>query len=127
MSVYAGRYAQLYDLFYADKPYADEAAFVHERIREFSSTPAHDILELACGTGGHAIELEKLGYDVTATDRSPDMLQVARQRAAKNRSKIRFVPTEMQTIDLPKKDWDAAFCLFDSIGYLKSDEAVTNA
>jgi SAM-dependent methyltransferase len=55
------------------------------------------------------------------------MLQVARQRAAKNRSKIRFVPTEMQTLDLPKKDWDAAVCLFDSIGYLKSDEAVTNA
>jgi len=127
MSVYAGRYAQLYDLFYADKPYADEAAFVHELIREFSSAPAHDVLELACGTGRHAVELEKFGYSVTATDRSPDMLQVARRRAAKNGSKIRFVPTDMQELDLPKKDWDAAMCLFDSIGYLKSDAAVTNA
>lgn len=127
MSVYAGRYAQLYDLFYADKPYADEAVFVHERIREFSSPPTHDILEIACGTGRHAMELEKFGYNITATDRSPDMLQVARQRAAKNGSKTRFVPAEMQALDLPKKDWDAAVCLFDSIGYLKSDEAVTNA
>jgi len=124
---YAGRYAELYDLFYADKPYADEAAFVHECIREFSSTPVRDVLELACGTGRHALELEKFGYSITATDRSSDMLQVARQRAAKRNSKIQFIAADMEQLQLEKKNWDAAVCLFDSIGYLKTNEAITAA
>jgi SAM-dependent methyltransferase len=123
MTNYVGRYAELYDLFYADKPYADEARFVHDAIREFSSSPTLNILELACGTGKHAIEFEKLGYNVTATDRSPDMLEVARERArGKN-----LVLAEMDQLDLPKKNFDAAVCLFDSIGYLKTDEAIATA
>src|SRR6266404_189534 len=123
MTNYAGRYAELYDLFYADKPYADEAAFVHECIREFSLRPTRDILELACGTGSHALEFEKLGYSVTATDRSPDMLEVARKRArGKN-----LALAEMQQLDLPKKNFDAGVCLFDSIGYLKTNEAIAQA
>jgi SAM-dependent methyltransferase len=123
MTNYAGRYAELYDLFYADKPYTDEAAFVHECIREFSLRPTREILELASGTGRHALEFEKLGYNVTATDRSPDMLEVARKRArGKN-----LVRAEMGQLDLPKKNFDAAVCLFDSIGYLRTNEAIANA
>src|SRR5438874_10028779 len=90
MTDYAGRYAELYDLFYADKSYADEARFVHDCIQEFGPSPTREILELACGTGRHALELEKFGYEITATDRSPDMLEIARRRAAMNNSKIVF-------------------------------------
>src|SRR2546423_1660258 len=122
MTNYAGRYAELYDLFYADKAYADETRFVHDCIRQFNSRSTRDILELACGTGKHAIEFEKLGYNVTATDRSPDMLEIARERArGKN---VDLIPAEIQQLDLPKKNFDAAVCLFDSIGYLKTDEAI---
>lgn len=125
MTNYGGRYAELYDLFYDDKPYADEARFVHDCICEFSSRPTRDILELAGGTGKHAIELERLGYYVTTTDRSPDMLEVARERArGKN---VDLILAEMEQLDLPKKNFDAAVCLFDSIGYLKTNEAIANA
>src|SRR5262249_7060159 len=71
--------------------------------------------------------LEKFGYTVTATDRSVEMLGVARQRAATNDSRIQFVPADMQELDLSKKDWDAAVCLFDSIGYLKTEAAIKTA
>ena len=121
MSNYAGRYAALYDLFYADKPYADEARFVHDCIREFGLRPTREILELACGTGRHAIELEKFGYQITATDRSADMLAVARQRYAG--SGIIFALADMENPELPEQ-YDAVICLFDSIGYLKTDEAL---
>jgi SAM-dependent methyltransferase len=124
MSNYAGRYAELYDLFYADKPYAEEARFVHERIQEFGGHPTREVLELACGTGRHALELEKFDYQITATDGSPDMLQVASRRAAKNGSKIVFVASDMRDLHLLSKEFDAAICLFDSIGYLKTDDAV---
>jgi SAM-dependent methyltransferase len=121
---YSGRYAELYDLFYSDKPYAEEAAFVHECIREFSNGAAQNVLELACGTGRHALELEKLGYQVTATDRSAAMIDIARRRAAEQDSKIELAAMDMQQLDLPTKIWDAAVCLFDSIGYLKTNEAI---
>jgi len=126
MSNYAGRFAELYDLFYADKPYAEETRFVHQCIQKFGHHPTREILELACGTGRHALELEKFGYQITATDGSPDMLQVASDRAAKNGSKIVFVASDMRNLQLPSKQYDAAICLFDSIGYLKTDDAVRN-
>ena len=123
---YAGRYAELYDVFYADKQYGEEAAFVHERVREYSPRPAHDILELACGTGRHAMELEKFGYQIMATDRSAAMIDIARRRATKQHSKINFAAMQMQQLELPKKNWDAAVCLFDSIGYLQTNAAIAS-
>jgi SAM-dependent methyltransferase len=83
-------------------------------------------LELACGTGRHALELEKFGYNVTATDRSAAMIDLARQRAAKHQSKIDFVAMDMQELELLEKSWDTAVCLFDSIGYLKTNEAIAS-
>ena len=127
MTNYAGRYAELYDLFYADKPYADEARFVHTCIQQFGLRPTREIFELACGTGRHAFELEKFGYTITATDRSPDMIDIARRSASRNGSKIEFAVTDMRHLDLPKKEYDAAVCLFDSIGYLKTNEALNDA
>src|ERR1700732_884859 len=58
MTNYAGRYAELYDLFYGDKPYPEEARFVHDCIHEFGPRPTRQILELASGTGRHALALE---------------------------------------------------------------------
>ena len=127
MTNYAGRYAELYDLFYADKPYADEARFVHDCFQKFGRRPTREILEIACGTGRHAFELEKFRYQITATDRSPDMIEVARQRAAEHDSKIVFAVSDMQYPELPAKEYDAVICLFDSIGYLKTDEALRDA
>ena len=125
MNNYASRYAELYDLFYADKPYADEARFVHECIREFAPHPAAEILELACGTGRHALELKNFGYQITATDRSPDMLRVARHRLGENGTT--FVASDMRDLQLPAREYDAAVCLFDSIGYLQTDDAIHDA
>jgi len=125
MTNYAGRYAELYDLFYADKPYADEARFVHECIQEFSVRPTREILELACGTGRHAVELANLDYQITATDRAPDMIDIARKRSGNDA--VTFAVSDMQHLELPAKEYDAVVCLFDSIGYLKTDEALHDA
>ena len=73
-SSYIGRHAELYDLFYAEKPYAEEAKFVDACIQQFGEGASKKLLELACGTGRHALEMEKLGYKVIATDYSADML-----------------------------------------------------
>jgi SAM-dependent methyltransferase len=124
MSSYIGRHADLYDLFYADKPYAQEAAFVHQCLQRYTDGPSQHILELACGTGSHALALEKLGYDITAIDYSEDMLNWARRKAAAANAHIQFYQQDMRALDVAGRPFDAVICLFDSIGYVGTNEAL---
>ncbi len=124
MSSYIGRHAELYDLFYADKPYADEAAFVHRCLQRYSLGTVHRLLELASGTGSHALALEKFGYEIVATDYSEDMLECARRKAAQAGSRVDLRRQDMRALDLSEKPFDAVICLFDSIGYVGTNDAL---
>src|ERR1700683_988271 len=115
VGIYQGRHAELYDLFYSDKPYVAETTFVHKMLQQFSSGPTKRLLDVACGTGSHAIELEKLGYEVTATDISSDMLVCARAKARQLSSRVRFEQHDMRELNLSKATFDATVCLFDAI------------
>ncbi len=133
MSSYLGRHAELYDLFYAEKPYADEAAFLDgifrdpKSGRDRDSTPRR-LLELACGTGRHALEIEKRGYEIVATDYSADMLACAKRRADAAESSVTFHQADMRRLGeceaIHGGTFDAAYALFDSIGYVQSNEAI---
>lgn len=124
MSSYLGRHADLYDLFYAEKPYAAEAGFVHDLLQRHARGPIRRVIELACGTGRHALLFEQHGYDVVALDYSESMLEVARRRAAGAGSKVDFRLGDMRALQVEGPPADAAVCLFDSIGYVGTNEAV---
>lgn len=124
MSAYIGRHAELYDIFYADKPYAEEAAFVHRCLQQYNVGTTRHLLELACGTGTHALELEEFGYEIVATDYSEDMLACARRKAAEVASSVDFRWQDMCALDIAGRPFDAAICLFDSIGYVETNEAL---
>jgi len=124
MGSYLDRHAELYDLFYADKPYADEAAFVAERLTENRVPPGSRLLELACGTGRHAFELEKRGYQVVATDYSTHMLACAGRAKAARGSHVEFLEQDMRALRVPGAPFDAVVSLFDSIGYVQTNDAV---
>jgi ubiquinone/menaquinone biosynthesis C-methylase UbiE len=119
VSAYAGRFADLYDLFHRDKPYAEEAAFVDRILRERVEGPTDTLLDVACGTGRHANAFADLGWTVAGVDVSADMIRNAAARAG---DRVRFLVQDMRSLELPGDTFDAAVCLFDSIGY-----AITNA
>ncbi len=125
MSSYIGRHAELYDLFYAAKPYTNEAAFVHQCLQRYGTPTPHRVLELACGTGSHAFALEKLGYQIIATDYSADMLAVARRKAIAASSALDLRWQDMRSLDVPERPFDAVICLFDAIGYVATNEALS--
>lgn len=126
MSSYIGRHAELYDLFYAAKPYAEEAAFVHGCLSRFGDGQSQRLLELACGTGAHALPLEKLGYKIVAVDSSKDMLAVAQRKATAVASHVEFICQDMRALDLPSQQpFDAVVCLFDAIGYVVTNDGLT--
>ena len=72
-------YARYYDLLYTDKDYCGEAAFVDRLLRQHGSAGG-DLLELGCGTGRHAVELARRGWQVVGVDRSEEMVLLANNR-----------------------------------------------
>ena len=124
MGIYDGRHAELYDLFYGAKPYSAEVSYLHSLLQQFSQVPVHRILDIACGTGSHAIELEKLGYDIVGSDISEDMLARAREKARAVSSTVRFERQDMRYLDVASRPFDAVLCLFDAIGHVQTTAAI---
>lgn len=124
MGIYDGRHAELYDLFYGAKPYAAEASYLNDVLQRFSQQPVRRVLDIACGTGSHAIELERLGYEVVGTDISEDMLTSARDKARRTDAKVRFERQDMRTLDVAPGPFDAVLCLFDAIGHVRTTAAI---
>jgi len=51
------RYSHYYDLIYQDKDYEEECDFVKAIFSQYSREPVTRILDVGCGTGGHALLL----------------------------------------------------------------------
>lgn len=126
MDSYGNSFAKFYDLFYSAKEYRKEALFIDEMVRRELGRGSLKLLELACGTGNHAFEFEKLGYDVMATDLSKDMIAVANEKATMRGSKIKFLVSDMCQAGEGTGPYDVIVCLFDSIGYLLENERIVN-
>lgn len=82
------------------------------------------VLDLACGSGEVAIRLSARGYDMTAIDLSPDMLNLAREKAAEKELDILFLEQDMTSFEL-YGTVDAVVSSLDSINYLLSEEEVS--
>jgi len=80
MNVFQKDYAYAYDHLYHDKDYEKECDFIETIFQKFTSE-VKTVLDLGCGTGGHALILSSRGYKVTGIDRSEDMLKIAKKRA----------------------------------------------
>ena len=121
---YRGLFAEWYDLFHAQKDYAREAAFVHQLLQEHGPRPVRRVLDIACGSGKHALALERNGYELTGVDQSEGMVARARQQAGTLGARVTFLRQDMRQLDLGDAIFDAATCLFDSIGYVATNEAL---
>ncbi len=126
MTSYDHEFAMLYDVFYADKPYEDEAAFVHRCISEHRGCQGSSLLDLACGTGRHAVAFARFGWDVIGVDASEAMLDIARRRVIQHGQDISFVRQDMRVLNLGDRRFDAIVCLFDSIGYVVTNDALAD-
>jgi SAM-dependent methyltransferase len=127
MSSYVGRYAEFYDLIYAEKPYLAEATFAATAIEKARGQRPGNWLDVACGTGSHALCLADMGFDVLGLDYSRDQLAQAQQKANLKHSKARFDFADMRELELGAQRFEAISCLFDSIGYAQTNQGVLAA
>ena len=74
--------------------------------REFPDKDNLKILDIGTGPGFFAINLAKRGYDVTAVDYTPAMLEEAKKNAGKYRDKICFQQMDAQNLAFPDETFD---------------------
>lgn len=119
-------YAPYYDLFYRGKDYAAEAAFVLDALGSHGCRP-QKILELGCGTGGHAEHFAKSGCSVLGVDLSERMVRraVGRFAALPEGLSGRFCGMQGDASNFvsPEKV-DAVVSLFHVASYQTSNEAL---
>jgi SAM-dependent methyltransferase len=124
-------YSGFYDWLYADKDYAGECDRLEQLFRRFAPAQVRSILDLGCGTGGHAIPLAARGYEVVGVDRSEDMIaQAVQKQAAREPSVERLALTfrrgDLQGLDLERR-FDAALMMFAVLGYQTTNREVSAA
>jgi len=61
-------YASAYDFLYQDKDYEKECDFIESIFVRYSGNVKR-VLDLGCGTGGHALILVRRGYHIVGVDR----------------------------------------------------------
>ena len=69
------------------------------------------ILDVGTGTGRAAIALASHGARVTGVDASPQMLAVARRRAAHAGADVEFAEGDAHQLNFPERSFDSVVCL----------------
>ncbi|HTO97057.1 MAG TPA: class I SAM-dependent methyltransferase [Myxococcales bacterium] len=82
------------------------------------------ILDLCCGTGRHAVALQRRGMHVTGLDSSKPLLALAREKASRVGSFPKWLRGDARDLPFRSASFDAAICLFNSIGYGTDAEAL---
>lgn len=127
--IFGPSYAALYDLLYEAKDYEGECDLVERVFREYATAVTRRVLDLGCGTGGHAIPLAWRGYEVVGVDRSPNMLRAAEAKLRDVRGApvtARFVPGDIRSVELDER-FDACLCMFAVLCYQLTNADVEQA
>ena len=105
-----------YHILYKHRDYNEARNFIDNIIEYLDLKKGSKILDLACGIGRHSIYLDKIGFKVVGTDKSPSNIKKA--KVSQNQS-VSFLQMEM--IDNTNHKYDGIFNLFTSFGYVNHD------
>ena len=113
--------AQIYDAIYAEKDYKTEVKQMIRLIEQHKESPSKTLLDVGCGTGGHAAFLRNI-YTTEGLDLSTEQIAIARERFPD----VRFHVANMIDFQL-QKQFDVIICLFSAIGYVQTVERMAKA
>lgn len=113
-------FAQVYDLFMNNIPYAEWADYVQSLLKEYAIEDGL-VLELGCGTGSVTEELASKGYDMIGIDNSEDMLEMAMEKRYESGYDILYLLQDMREFEL-YGTVRAIISICDSINYITEEE-----
>lgn len=92
----------------ATKNYQQEVDFILRRVGKRSEI----VIDVACGSGGHAELLSNAGFEVYAVDLNPAMLRLLK----KNLPSAKIFKQDMRHLQVPVQT-DVLICMYNSINY----------
>lgn len=116
-------YAAAYDALYHDKDYEGECDFIQSAADRYLDRRLATILDLGCGTGGHAIPFAQRGFQVTGLDQSTTMIECARRKRTTlngHTDYVRFEVGDARHAGLGKR-FDLVTCMFAVLSYQTTD------
>ena len=119
-------YAAAYDALYGDKDYEAETDILEQLFGRYASGSVHDVLDLGCGTGSHALPLARRGYAVTGVDVAPEMLSRARAKVATADLRVALSEADIREYR-DGRQYDAVIMMFAVLGYQRTNDDVTGA
>jgi 2-polyprenyl-3-methyl-5-hydroxy-6-metoxy-1,4-benzoquinol methylase len=106
-----------YHILYGNRNHEEAKLFINNLTSHLNLKKNSKIIDIACGTGRHAIYLNMLGYNVTGIDLSKNNIEEASKFSKKN---LRFYIHDMRKLFKPNQ-YDLAVNLFTSFGYFNKD------
>ncbi|MBK5219109.1 MAG: methyltransferase domain-containing protein [Thermoleophilia bacterium] len=117
-------YATAFDGATADMAWTERTeSEVNRALKMLRPKGGERVLDLACGSGRHSIELARRGFSVVGADISPDLIEIAnRDAAAEPDLDASFVEADLRELDL-EAEFDIVLNLNDgAIGYFETEE-----
>jgi SAM-dependent methyltransferase len=115
---YVSAFAETADMAWTDRTEAE----VERAMRMLKPEGGERVLDLACGSGRHSLELRRRGFEVVGADISPELLEIARGDAEKEGLAVTFVEADLRQLEFDA-EFDIVLSLNDgAIGYLETDE-----
>lgn len=97
-------------------------------VEELGRARARRVLDVACGTGWHAIALSQRGYEVVGADISTRMIERARENAAREGGPVRFVQAGFgQLAGQVDEGFGGLICMGNSLPHVSDAEALREA
>src|SRR5689334_2940501 len=80
------------------------------------------VLDLACGTGRHSLELVRQGFSVVGVEIGEELVDIARKDAAEQGLEAEFIQGDLRELDF-EEEFDIVLNLNDgAVGYFETDE-----
>jgi len=106
-----------YHILYGNRNHEEAKLFINNLTSHLNLKKNSKIIDIACGTGRHAIYLNMLGYNVTGIDLSKNNIEKASKFSNKN---LQFYIHDMRKL-FKSNQYDLAVNLFTSFGYFNKD------
>jgi SAM-dependent methyltransferase len=102
-----------------------EVDFLDRAFQSLAQIEVKRVLDIACGTGRHAIPLTRRGYRVVGVDLSPAML--SRCAEQDDERSVPLVQCDMRFLPFGPDAFDAMFCMFSSFNHLNENREILTA
>ncbi|WP_066639899.1 class I SAM-dependent DNA methyltransferase [Desulfolucanica intricata] len=114
--------AGIYDYLVQGVDFEGWIDYIEKLLQKFNYKP-RNVADLACGTGNTTFPFARRGYNVIGVDLSPQMINIAQEKAIQQNLDIKFLVQDIRELNLHHK-MDLITCFHDGLNYLLNYEDI---